>query len=55
VLGYDFSGKKNGVTYGDFGYTRFPEFTLPMLKRFGFGEDIITKLTVENPARILAY
>lgn len=55
VLGHDVVGELSGVAYGSYGFTRFPEFTLPMLKQFGFGDEVINKLTEKNPARILAY
>lgn len=54
VLGHDVAGKFWGLYNGSYGFTRFPEFVLPLLQMFGF-EDAINKLTVENPARILAY
>jgi phosphotriesterase-related protein len=53
-LGNDFSSKLQGRTYGGFGCTRFAEFGLSMLEQLGY-EDKIPVLTVENPARILAF
>ncbi|WP_138750766.1 phosphotriesterase family protein [Paenibacillus sinopodophylli] len=55
ALGHDIYDKSRGVTYGYTGFTGFAGFVLPILKELGFGDDIINKLTVENPARILAY
>lgn len=55
VLGHDIYDKSRGVTYGYSGFTRFAGFVLPRLKRLGFQEDVINKLTTENPAKILAY
>lgn len=55
VLGHDAVGRSCGVSSGNYGYTRFPEFALPMLSQLGVGEDVIRKLTIENPERILAY
>lgn len=53
VCGHDCATKAYGKTAGSYGYTRFPEM-LGQLQQFGLGEEI-HKLTVENPARILAY
>ena len=55
VLGHDIYDKSRGVTYGYTGFTGFAGFVLPILRQLGFGEAVISKLTVENPARILAY
>lgn len=55
VLGHDFAGFQCGRAMGNHGYTRFPLFTLPMLKKLGFDESVIRQLTIDNPARILAY
>lgn len=55
VLGHDIYDKSRGVTYGYTGFTGFAGFVLPILKQLGFGDDVISNLTVENPARILAY
>jgi len=54
-LGHDVYDKSRGVSYGYTGFTHFATFALPILKQLGFGNDVIAKLTVENPARILAY
>lgn len=54
TLGDDFSCKIQGRTYGSYGCTRFTEFALPMLEQMGYKEQIL-HLTVENPARILAF
>jgi hypothetical protein len=40
--------------YGNYGCTRFTGFALPILRNLGM-EEYIPRLTVENPARILAY
>jgi phosphotriesterase-related protein len=55
ALGHDVYDKSRGVSYGYTGFTHFATFALPILKQLGFGNDVIAKLTVENPARILAY
>lgn len=54
TLGDDFSSKIQGRTYGGYGCTRFTEFALPMLAQMGYQEQI-RHLTVDNPARILAF
>lgn len=55
ALGHDVYDKSRGVSYGYTGYTHFPSFVLPILAQLGFGSDVAAKLTIENPARILAY
>ena len=54
TLGDDFSSKIMGRSYGNYGCTRFAEFALPMLKRLG-RDELIQKLVVDNPRRILEY
>lgn len=51
TMGHDVYDKSRGVQYG---YTGFIQNALPALCQLGF-EGEIGKLTVENPARILAY
>lgn len=41
--------------YGGESYCRLTSFVVPTLQSLGVGDDIINKITVENPARILAY
>ncbi|HZG87981.1 hypothetical protein [Paenibacillus sp.] len=53
VCGHDCSTKAYGKTAGSYGYTRFPEM-LGQLHAFGLSEEV-RKLTVENPANLLAY
>jgi phosphotriesterase-related protein len=55
VLGHDVNNKAQGVSYGSTGFTGFVNTAIPQLKQLGFGDEVIKKLTVENPARILAY
>ncbi|MDO4283725.1 MAG: hypothetical protein Q4C60_00180 [Eubacteriales bacterium] len=55
VFGHDTMGKPLGVSYGYHGFTRFATFVPPLLRQFGFPEDIMHKIAVENPARILMY
>ena len=54
VMGHDVYDKSRGVAYGDTGYTGFIRNALPTLRNLGFEEEI-RKLTVDNPAKILAY
>lgn len=54
TLGNDFSSKLYGKSYGGFGCTRFLSYGIRLLKEMG-KEDLIKKVLVENPARILAY
>jgi len=53
VCGHDCATKAYGKTAGSYGYNRFPEM-LGQLQQFDLGGEI-QKITVENPARILAY
>ena len=55
VLGHDFANFTYSKAMGCHGYTRILEFTMPMLRELGFGDDIINKLFVDNPARIMAF
>jgi phosphotriesterase-related protein len=54
VLGNDMANKFMGRSYGNYGYTRWLGFALPMLETLDRG-DWIADLTINNPARILAY
>lgn len=54
TLGHDTTDKAKGVSYGYTGLTGFIQNALPVLKELGY-EDDIYKMTVINPARILAY
>lgn len=55
VLGHDITDKARGETYGYYGFSGFTKVAIPILRQLKFGNDVIAKLTVENPARILAY
>lgn len=54
TMGHDVYDKSRGVSYGYTGFTGFIRNALPALKQMGFEKEI-QKLTVDNPARILAY
>lgn len=53
TLGHDITDKARGVAYGYTGFTDFLKAVPPVLKENGM-EDAFAKLTVANPARILA-
>ncbi len=55
VLGHDFANFTYSMAMGCHGYTRILNFTRPMLRELGFGEDVISKLFLNNPARIMAF
>ena len=53
TIGHDFSSRIMGRTYGGYGCSRFMEFAIPVLKQLGY-ENVIPKITIDNPARILS-
>lgn len=53
VFGHDVLGKAVGIMNGYYGFIRFAQFLPSMLKPMGFSDDVIRKMMVENPARIL--
>jgi len=55
ALGHDTYDKSRGVSYGYTGFTGFTRTVIPVLKQLKAGDEYIAKLTVENPARLLAY
>ena len=55
VLGMDTFVKILLRRYGGEGYCRLTEYVAPWLKEVGISEDDIRMITVDNPARILAY
>ncbi|MBC8016188.1 MAG: phosphotriesterase, partial [Sporomusaceae bacterium] len=54
VIGNDVFTKLATRRYGGDGYRRLADFVVPALKRCGVSDNDINKITVENPARILA-
>lgn len=54
VMGHDAYDKSRSVAYGGTGYTGFIRNALPTLKQLGFEKEV-EMLTIENPAKILAY
>jgi phosphotriesterase-related protein len=54
-LGHDVFTKLNTRRGGGEGYTRIHNFVVPALRRSGVSDEDIRMITVENPARLLAY
>lgn len=54
-LGHDVFTRLDTRRGGGEGFTRIHNFVLPTLRKCGVSESDIRKITVENPARILAY
>jgi phosphotriesterase-related protein len=54
-LGHDMTNKIFGTQAGAYGYTRFPTFVPRRMKEEGMDLAAYHQMTVENPARILAY
>ena len=55
VIGQDICTKHRLVRYGGHGYGHILENIVPKMRRKGFSEDTIRAITVDNPARILAF
>ena len=55
VIGQDIATKHRLVRYGGHGYGHIFENIVPKMRRKGFSEDEIRAITVDNPARILAF
>jgi len=55
TLGHDVFTRLNTRHGGGEGYTRIPRFVVPTLRASGVSEDDIRMMTVENPARLLAF
>jgi phosphotriesterase-related protein len=55
TLGHDVFTRLNTRRGGGEGYTRIPRFVVPTLRESGVSEDDIRLMTVENPARLLAF
>jgi phosphotriesterase-related protein len=55
VLGHDITEKSHGAQWGWYGYAGFANTILSQLRQYGVAADDIDKITVGNPARILAY
>ncbi len=55
VMGQDICHKHRLVQYGGHGYGHILENIVPKMRRKGFSEDVIHAITVDNPARVLAF
>ena len=55
VTGHDIFTKHRLVRYGGHGYGHILENIVPKMRRKGFSEDAIRAITVDNPARLLAF
>ena len=55
VIGQDICTKHRLLKYGGHGYGHILENIVPKMRRKGFSEDAIRAITVDNPARILAF
>jgi phosphotriesterase-related protein len=53
-VGHDVFTKSATRRGGGEGFTRIPRFVVPTLRRCGVSEDDLRRITVENPARLLA-
>jgi phosphotriesterase-related protein len=54
-VGHDVFTKSATRRGGGEGFTRIPRFVVPTLRRCGVSEDDLRRITVENPARLLAF
>jgi len=55
VVGTDVFLKIMTRRYGGHGYVRLQNYVVPTLQRIGVADEIVAKLTVVNPARLLAF
>jgi len=55
VLGTDIGIKTQLKRYGGHGYCHLTKFVIPSLKEVGVSDHAIRQMTVENPARLLAF
>jgi len=53
-VGHDVFTKSATRRGGGEGFTRIPRFIVPTLRRCGVSEDDVSRITIENPARLLA-
>jgi phosphotriesterase-related protein len=54
-MGHDVFTKSATRRGGGEGYTRIPRFVVPTLRRCGVSDDDLHRITVANPARLLAF
>ena len=55
VVGHDICTKHRLVQYGGHGYGHILENIVPKMLRKGFSENLIREITVDNPAKVLAF
>jgi len=55
VLGHDVTQKPQGVSYGGYGFTWFPQLVSRTFDQLGIAEECYQRLTVDNPARVLTH
>lgn len=55
VIAQDICTKHRLTKYGGHGYGHILENIVPRMRRKGFSEELIHAITVDNPARILAF
>jgi phosphotriesterase-related protein len=55
ILGHDVTQKPQGVSYGAHGFTWFTKLIPGVFAQLGLPEDTFRRLTVDNPARVLAH
>ena len=55
TLGHDMCCRLYSLSYGNYGYTRFPTLLEELGPMIDLSENVIRQITVDNPARILAY
>ena len=55
VFGHDCVGALSGVQSGGYGMVRFLDFGIPLLREVGVSPEDIGRITVGNPARMLAH
>lgn len=55
VLGHDVTQKPQGVSYGGTGFTWFPTLIPPILEQANIPSDAYLRMTIDNPARVLAH
>ena len=55
VMGHDIFTKHRLVRYGGHGYGHILQNIVPKMRRKGFSDDAIRAITVDNPARLLAF
>ena len=55
ILGHDVTAKPQGVSYGGHGFTLFHKLVSSTFAQLGLPDDAYRRLTVDNPARVLAH